>query len=159
MPARSLVPSIASPASGTPSPQWAALLLRLALGAMYCAHSLFKILVLGWPGTIKLFGLTGMPEWMTYPAVAAELLGGLLLILGIGVRWVALALLPMLLGAIVFVHGAHGWIYTSPGGGWEYLAFLGVVSLALVCLGNGAFSLAGLFKAPVNGQWRAAPAP
>ncbi|ERO62379.1 MULTISPECIES: DoxX family protein [Pseudomonas] len=159
MPARSFAPAMPSPTSGNPPQQWATLLLRLALGAMYCAHALFKILVLGWPGTIKLFSLTGMPEWLTYPAVAAELLGGLLLILGIGVRWVALALLPMLLGAIAFVHGAHGWIYTSPGGGWEYLAFLAVVSLALVCLGNGALSLAGLFKAPVKGQWTATPTP
>ncbi|QIH05368.1 MULTISPECIES: DoxX family membrane protein [unclassified Pseudomonas] len=159
MPARSLAPRNASPAPRPLPDQWAALLLRLALGTMYIAHALFKILVLGWPGVIKLFSLTGMPEWMTYPAVAAELLGGLLLILGIGVRWVALALLPMLLGAIAFVHGAHGWIYTSPGGGWEYLAFLAVVSLALVCLGNGALSLAELFKAPAKGQWMATPAP
>ncbi|AZD26820.1 DoxX family protein [Pseudomonas chlororaphis] len=153
MPARSL----GSPNSS--AEQWAALLLRLALGAMYIAHALFKILVLGWPGTLRLFGATGMPEWMTYPAVGAELAGGLLLILGIAVRWVALALLPMLLGAIAFVHGAHGWIYTSPGGGWEYLAFLAVVSVSLMCLGNGALSLQCLFKASSTGQSRAATIP
>jgi len=153
MPARSIPSPLSAPA------QWAALFLRLALGAMYIAHALFKILVLGWPGTLKLFSATGMPEWMTYPAVCAELVGGLLLVFGVGVRWIALGLLPMLLGAIVFVHGAHGWIYTSPGGGWEYLAFLAVVSVALVCLGNGALSLWSLFKAPPTGQWTATPAP
>lgn len=40
MPAR----SIASPLSAPE--QWAALFLRLALGAMYIAHALFKVLVL-----------------------------------------------------------------------------------------------------------------
>ncbi|QLL13546.1 DoxX family protein [Pseudomonas chlororaphis] len=153
MPARSLGSPHSSPE------QWAALLLRLALGAMYIAHALFKILVLGWPGTLRLFGATGMPEWMTYPAVGAELAGGLLLVLGIAVRWIALALLPMLLGAIAFVHGAHGWIYTSPGGGWEYLAFLAVVSVSLMCLGNGALSLQYLFKASPTRQSRAATIP
>ncbi|WP_201258515.1 hypothetical protein [Bordetella sp. H567] len=50
-------------------------------------------------------------------------------------------LAPTLIGAIAFVHGSHGWIYTSPGGGWEYLAVLLFISAAVVLLGNGALSL------------------
>ena len=127
--------------NGFPTVDLASLLLRLALGCMYIAHALYKILVLTWPGTIKLFASTGMPEWMSYPAVFAELAGGMFLVVGIAVRSISLMLLPMLIGAIIFVHGANGWIYTSAGGGWEYLAFLIVVSLAVACLGSGRYAL------------------
>ena len=43
------------------------------------------------------------------------------LILGIWPRLVALALVPVLLGAIVTVHGPAGFFFTNPKGGWEFL--------------------------------------
>jgi len=58
--------------------------------------------------------------WLAYVVCAAEAAGGLVLVLGIQARWVALALLPPLAGAIICVHGANGWVFTAPGGGWEY---------------------------------------
>ena len=134
---------------GTSERDIACLLLRMALGSMYVAHALFKICVLGWPVTIKLFASTGIPELLVYPMVVIELLGGALLILGLAVRCVSLLLMPMLIGAIVFVHGGHGWIYTSPGGGWEYPASLLVLSAAVVCLGSGRSSL----HQRVLGKW------
>lgn len=134
---------------GFPERDVASLLLRVALGSMYIAHALFKIFVLGWPVTIKLFTSTGMPELLAYPLVVIEILGGALLILGLAVRCVSMLLMPMLIGAIVFVHGGNGWIYTSPGGGWEYLAFLLAVSVSLVCLGGGRYAL----HQRVLGKW------
>jgi putative oxidoreductase len=68
--------------------------------------------------------------------MAAEIGGGLLLILGLKARWVALALVPLLAGTIVLVHGANGWMFTNQGGGWEYSAFLITSSLALFFLGD-----------------------
>jgi hypothetical protein len=56
-------------------------------------------------------------------------LGGLLLILGIQTRWVALALSPILVGAI-WVHSANGWLFASPDGGWEYPLYLFVLCIA-----------------------------
>jgi putative oxidoreductase len=64
-----------------------------------------------------------------------------LLVLGIQARWVALALLPPLFGAIVWVHGANGWVFTASGGGWEYPAYLIIASLAQALLGDGAHAL------------------
>jgi putative oxidoreductase len=133
-----------STSSSSPLPiaaQWAVVPLRFALGAMYIAHALYKILVLTWPGVLKLFAAIGLPGWMAYPMVAAELIGGACLILGLHARWAALLLMPTLMGAIAFVHGSLGWIFTSPGGGWEYLAVLICVSIAVACLGNGALSI------------------
>jgi len=68
-----------------------------------------------------------------------------MLVLGWHTRLVSLALIPVLLGSIVLVHGANGWLYTNENGGWEYSAFLIVASLAQVLLGDGAFSINELF--------------
>lgn len=121
---------------------YGALVLRVALGVMYLAHSLvLKLMTFGLPGTAGFFANVGLPEWLAYITFAAEVAGGLLLILGIKTRWVALALVPPLLGAIIWVHGANGWVFTAPGGGWEYPAFLVAASLAQALIGDGAYAL------------------
>jgi putative oxidoreductase len=71
---------------------------------------------------------------------AAEVIGGAMLILGIQVRWVALALLPVLLGA-TWVHLPNGWLFTNPNGGWEYPVFLAIATGAQALLGAGAHAL------------------
>lgn len=70
----------------------------------------------------------------------AEVAGGLLLIAGIAVRPIAIALIPVLLGAI-YVHFGNGWLFTNPNGGWEYAAFLVAASVAQAFLGDGAFAM------------------
>jgi putative oxidoreductase len=117
-------------------------LLRIALGIMYLAHSLMlKLLTFGLAGTAQFFVSAGLPAAFAYLTFAAEVTGGILLVLGIQARWVALALLPPLLGAIIWVHGANGWVFTAPGGGWEYPAYLTIASLAQALLGDGAYAL------------------
>lgn len=120
----------------------AALVLRLSLGIMYLAHSLvLKLSTFGLAVTAGYFVSFGLPAWLAYVTFAAEAVGGVLLILGVHVRWVALALSPALLGAIIWVHAANGWVFTSPNGGWEYPAFLLAVSVVQFLLGDGAYAL------------------
>ena len=78
---------------------YAALMLRLALGTMFVAHALLKLFVFTLPGTAQFFESLGLPGALGYLTFAAELAGGLLLIAGVGTRWVAAALVPVLLGA------------------------------------------------------------
>jgi putative oxidoreductase len=118
----------------------AALVLRLALGTMFIAHALLKVLVFTLPGTVKFFGSIGLPGELAYLTIAAELVGGVLLILGVYTRAVALALIPVLLGAL-WVHSGNGWLFTSPNGGWEYPAFLTVAAIVQALLGDGALAL------------------
>ncbi len=125
---------------------YAALILRLALGAMFIAHALLKLLVFTPAGSVGFFASLGVPGWFAYPVMGAELIGGVLLVAGIQTRAVALALVPVLMGSIVLVHGANGWLYTNENGGWEYSAFLIMASFAQALLGDGAFSLSSLFK-------------
>lgn len=117
-------------------------LLRVALGAMFIAHSVIHMLLtLTLAGTAKFFAELGLPEFLAYATFLAEAIGGVLLILGIKARWVALALSPILIGAI-WAHAGNGWIFTAPEGGWEYPLYLFVLCVAQILLGDGAFALA-----------------
>ncbi len=118
-----------------------AFLLRLGLGAMFIAHALLKILVFTMPGTVQFFESLGLPGWIAYLVTAAELGGGVLLILGLYARWVALALTPILLGAAFLVHWSNGWLFSSQGGGWEYPIFLALAAIVQGLLGDGAYAL------------------
>jgi putative oxidoreductase len=119
---------------------YAALLLRVSLGAMFIAHGLLKVLVFTVPGTVQFFGSLGLPAIFAYGTIAAEIGGGVLLLLGVGTRWVALALIPVLLGA-TWVHSGNGWLFTAPKGGWEYPLFLTIASAVQALLGDGAAAL------------------
>lgn len=126
---------------------YAALLLRLALGLMFLAHGLLKVLVFTPAGTAGYFASIGLPGWLGYVTIVAELGGGALLLLGVAARQVALLLVPVLLGAAIFGHGGNGWVFSNAGGGWEYPVFLAVAALAQALLGDGALALKPLGKA------------
>jgi putative oxidoreductase len=119
---------------------YGALVLRIALGAMFIAHALLKYFVFTLPGTAQFFASVGFPAGLGYLVFAAELVGGALLILGVYARWVALSLVPVLIGA-ASVHWGNGWLFTSPQGGWEYPIFLTTAAIALALLGDGKFAL------------------
>jgi putative oxidoreductase len=123
------------------SNDYAATVLRLALGAMYLAHGLLKLLVFTPEGTAGFFGSLGLPAFLGPLTMGLEIAGGVALIFGVYSRWIALALIPVLLGSIVLVHGQNGWGFGNEGGGWEYPAFLIAASVAQFFLGNGAFAL------------------
>ena len=120
---------------------YAALLLRLSLGVMYLAHGLLKLVVFTPAGTAAFFEGVGLPGILAYATMYAEIAGGVLLILGVGTRAVAAALIPALVGSILFVHGDKGWVFSAEGGGWEYPAFLIAASLVQLLLGDGAYAL------------------
>ena len=90
---------------------------------------------------MKYFESLGVPGSLAYLTIAAEVLGGLMLLFGIGSRWVALALVPLIAGTIVLVHGRNGWLFSNKDGGWEYPAFWIVGLLVLAALGDGAAAL------------------
>jgi putative oxidoreductase len=129
-----------NPAIDPTTAPYAALVLRLSLGIMFVAHALLKVFVFTLSGTVGFFESVGFPGWLAYLTIAAELIGGALLILGVYARWVALALVPILLGALQ-VHLGNGWVFSAEGGGWEYPAFLAAASLVQALLGDGAYAL------------------
>lgn len=120
---------------------YAALILRATLGVLFLSHAGLKIFVFTPAGTAGFFGSLGLPGWLAYVTILWELAGGIALILGIWPRLAAIAMIPVLLGAIFTVHGAAGFFFNNANGGWEFPAFwiIGLIVLALT--GDGAKAL------------------
>jgi len=119
---------------------YAAFLLRVCLGVMFIAHALFEG-VFTIRATIAFFRSIGLPGWFVYVIITVELVGGACLILGIVPRYVALLLVPEILGTIVKVHGKNGWLFSNKGGGWEYPAFWAAALVVLFLLGDGVWAV------------------
>lgn len=122
----------------------AATLLRLTLGFALLAHGLLKVLVFTVPGTVGFFEKLGYPGSLAYYAIAIEIVGGLMLVLGVYSRYVAMAALPLLLGAAM-VHGGNGWLFSNANGGWEFPVFWAATLIVQALLGNGAYALQDRF--------------
>jgi putative oxidoreductase len=117
-----------------------ALILRVALGLIFIAHSIYlKLVVYTLPGTAEFFASIGLPGGLGYVVFAAEAAGGIALIAGVYTRLVAAALVPIALGAW-WAHLGAGWLFTNQGGGWEYPALLAIALLVQFFLGDGALA-------------------
>ena len=122
----------------------ALLVLRLVLGVIMTAHGLQKM---GWieggagslSGTVEWFVQQGIPNYLGYLAVAAELLGGIGLIVGLLGRLAAFGIAIVMAVAIFQMHLDKGLFGAS--GGFEFpLSLLGI-AIALMLLGMGSYSL------------------
>ena len=130
---------------------YAPTLLRVSLGLIFLAHSAYlKVMVFTIPGTVGFFESLGLPGVAAYATIAAEVVGGVLLILGVAVRPTAAVLTVVALGA-TWAHLGAGWLFTNEGGGFEYPLFLAVTSAVQFLLGPGALRV----RVP---QLQAAPA-
>ncbi|MDU8945744.1 DoxX family protein [Ovoidimarina sediminis] len=131
---------------------YAATLLRVSSGVLFIAHGLLKVNVFTIAGTVGYFESLGLPGALAYLTILAEIGGGLALILGVGVRLVSLALIPVLLGA-TWAHAGNGWLFSGEGGGWEFPLFWAVVQGAIALLGAGAYALRPPFLQRMLGQF------
>ena len=121
-------------------PEYGGLILRLSLGVMWLAHAGLKLFVFTIPGLSAWLPTVGFPSFLAIPLVSAEIIGGTMILLGIYSRYVSIALLPILLGAL-FIHSGNGWVFTAQGGGWEYPLFLITASISHILIGDQMFAL------------------
>jgi len=122
---------------------YGATLLRLILGVVYIMHAYLAVVVFGPAGMIAYQAKHGVPfpEIGTWYLIVAHGLGGIFLVLGLFTRWAALANVPVMVGALLFVHLKNGfWAHANPSG-YEYVLVLAVVSLAVAMIGGGALTL------------------
>lgn len=136
----SVFQSALSPSTVNARPEHAAFVVRIALAAVLIAHGALKLFVFGIEGSSAFLAQVGFPAWFIYPALAIELVGGVLIALGLWVRPLAVLAALLLLGT-VYVHAPNGWLFTSPNGGWEYPLFLTVVAVAVAIAGEGAWAI------------------
>ncbi len=118
-----------------------AALLRVTLGGLFLVHAAMKVFVFTPAGTAKFFMSLGLPGPLAYLTIALEIVGGLALIAGIGIRILPLILAAELVGTIVTVHGHAGFFFNNPNGGWEYPAFWAVALVVQSLIGPGAYAL------------------
>lgn len=117
------------------------LILRISLGAVLIAHSIYlKLVIYGLDNTAGYFVSIGLPSFFAYVVFVTEAIAGTLLIIGLKVRLSALASVPILLGA-TWAHSGNGWVFTAENGGWEYPLFLTFTAIAVSLIGSGAYSL------------------
>ena len=120
---------------------YAAFVLRVAMGVMFLAHGfVLKVLTFTPAGTAQYFESIGFPGLLGYVVIVAEIAGGLALLAGYRVRPVALALVPLMLGAAQ-QHVGNGWVFSAPGGGFEFPVFWAVALVVQALLGAGAWSV------------------
>jgi putative oxidoreductase len=125
------------------------LVLRLTLAVVMFAHGAQK--ALGWFGgdglrwTLDSLRKSGVPSPVAVLAIMAEFLGPLGLAVGLLTRVAALGIAAVMLGAILTVHGRHGffmnWYGNQPGEGFEYHMLAIGLAVALVLDGAGVWSL------------------
>lgn len=121
---------------------YAALIMRVASGLLFIAHGFYlKIFVFTMAGASGFFASIGLPGWFAWVVMLYETIGGILLVLGIQTRWVSIILGINLLFAAYLGHGANGWLFSNPNGGWEFPVFWAIVCFAQALLGDGAHAM------------------
>jgi len=122
----------------------ALLLGRVALGAVLIAHGWQKLFSYGISGAAESFEKMGVPLPTLSASFAGtvELLGGILLIIGLIVPLVGVLVAIDMLGALIFVHAPNGMFATD--GGYELVLLIGALGLMFAGLGAGRFAVDGL---------------
>jgi putative oxidoreductase len=113
------------------------LALRIALGIIFFAHGYPKVAHLG-GGMQEFFMQHGLPGYFVYISGTLEVFGGMLLVLGLFARPVALLLAIEMSVAIWKVHSSKGYLAVHE---YELPLALAVACFALATVGAGAFSL------------------
>jgi putative oxidoreductase len=122
------------------NPDLALLILRVVLGIIMIYHGWPKVTNLG--GTIE--GMAGMgvpaPAVAAIFATVAEVVGGLLMVLGAFTDIAGLMFVIDMLGAITFVHAKNGFSVAK--GGMEWPLLLAAAALAIALAGPGRHAVA-----------------
>ena len=121
----------------------ALLILRLTLGSIFILHGAQKVLGLfggpGLTGFVAWAAKLGIPAVLAYLAAFAEFFGGIMMFFGIATELGALMTIPVMIGAVVAVHGKAG--YFAQNGGFEYPLNLIFLALAVIIGGPGMGAL------------------
>jgi len=113
--------------------------LRSAIGVIFIVHGISKFN----PGFSNFLTNIGIPLEMQIPIALAELVPGILLIIGVTSRLSASLLCIIMLGAIFHVKGAQS---LTGDGGIEFELILLASCLVIMITGPGRISLAHIIK-------------
>lgn len=119
-------------------------LIRFGFGAILVVHGYVKLFhglapIVG----EKLLGPMGFPAPMAWAYFLGilEFFGGALLAIGLFTRPIALMLAVEMVIVTFAVHFAHGFFFSSQGGGYEYPLLLLILSVGFLLGGSGRCSI------------------
>ncbi|OZI74772.1 DoxX family protein [Bordetella genomosp. 12] len=125
------------------------LILRLALGILILMHGLFK-LGSGVGGIAGMLSSHGLPGFLAYGVYLGEIVGPVLLIVGVFSRLGAFLVFANMIVALMLVHAGQFGSINPQSGGWalELQGMYLFTALALMFTGAGRYSLGG-----TGGRW------
>ncbi|MCD8509398.1 MAG: DoxX family protein [Bacillus sp. (in: Bacteria)] len=115
-------------------------IVRIIVGVIFFSHGLAKFQN-GIGNSITYFESIGISGEMAVIVAVVELGAGAALIVGFATRIAALLLIPVMVGAIFFVHWPEGLIRSAAGPGYELNLLLLAVCLHLGLTGSKLFAL------------------
>ena len=113
--------------------------LRSAIGVIFILHGIGKFN----PGVVNFLSSLGIPPEMQIPIALAEIIPGILLIVGVFSRLSAALLSIIMLGAIFLVRGAQS---ITGDGGIELDLILLASVLVIMIVGPGRISISQIIK-------------
>jgi len=119
------------------------LLLRVLVGGLLLLHGFHK-LITGPGEVVSILSAHGVPAFLAYGVYAGEVIGPVLMVLGVYARIGALLVVANMLVAVLATRGLNLW-HLNEHGGWgiELEALFGFGALCVALLGAGAYSAAG----------------
>lgn len=121
-----------------------ALIVRVVLGVIFAVHGFVKFQD-GISNTVGWFESIGLPGFLAYGVASVEIIGGLLLIIGLGTRIVAGLFLLLMVGAIITAKLAVGFL-----NGYELDLALMAMAAFLAIAGSELFAVDSRFNSVEN---------
>ncbi|WP_202128808.1 DoxX family protein [Paenibacillus dendrobii] len=119
---------------------WVPTLLRVVLGIIFLAHGISKF-QMGLGNVEAWFSSMGVPGFMAYVAAIAEVVGGIMLIIGLLTRVVSALFIVLMIGAIVTVKLSAGLLGHDQVAGYELELSLILISVYLLASGPASLSV------------------
>ncbi|MFX3625636.1 MAG: DoxX family protein [Ectobacillus sp.] len=116
--------------------------LRLALGAVFIVHGFMKFQ--GLSGVEQWFASIGIPGFAAYIVAPVELIGGLLLVVGLFTRYASVLLALVMAGAILKVKLGAGFVGANGAAGYEFDLVLLAGLIHLFLSGSRLYAIDGL---------------
>ncbi|MFE0344812.1 DoxX family protein [Priestia megaterium] len=117
-----------------------ALILRVVLGLSFFIHGFVKFQG-GIENQVGWFESIGLPGFMAYGTALIELIGGILLVIGLGTRFVSAIFVLLMVGATITVKLAVGFLGNGQMAGYELDLAYAAMALYLAVNGSKLFAV------------------
>ncbi len=121
------------------NPDAGLLLIRIGLATVFIVHGWMKLSNID--ATVGFFGSVGLPALLAWLVAIIEFVGGIMVLLGVYTCIASGLLAVIMIGAIVTVKGALGFV-----GGYEFDLILLTTALGLASVGPGKYTACSFFQ-------------